>query len=118
MVVISSPAAAETGIKHDRVGRPSRCTVHAPQSPMPHPNLVPFNFNESRITHSNGVVGSKSDRSRSVPLIDIFIVAIHPDFLQTRSLSRSGSPHAYTGRARLDRYALGEIPGCGGSDSL
>ena len=26
MVATSSPAAAETGIKHDRVGRPSRCT--------------------------------------------------------------------------------------------
>jgi hypothetical protein len=67
---------------------------------MPHPNLVPFNFNESLITHSNGVVGSKSDKSRSAPLIDMFIVAIHPDFSQIRSLSRAGSLHACSGRVR------------------
>jgi len=76
MVVILSPAVAETGIKHDRIGRPSICTVHAPHSPMPHPNLVPFNFNESLITQSNGVLGSKSDSSCSAPLIDIFIYTI------------------------------------------
>src|SRR6266403_2162176 len=89
MVVISSPAAAETGIKHDRVGRPSRCTVHAPHSPMPHPNLVPFNFNESLITQSNGVLGSKSDSSCSAPFTDIFIYAI-PD-------ARAAHPNSSTG---------------------
>jgi hypothetical protein len=64
---------------------------------MPHPNLVPFNFNESRITHSNGVVGSKSDRSRLVPLIDIFIVAIHPEFCSKPGLSADLALHADAG---------------------
>ncbi len=34
------------------------------------------NFNESLSTQSNGVLGSKSDSSRSAPLTDIFIFAI------------------------------------------
>jgi hypothetical protein len=41
IVVICRPAAAVTGVTHERVAWPSRCTVQAPHSAMPQPNLVP-----------------------------------------------------------------------------
>ncbi len=58
MVVTLRPATAETGVTHERVARPSMCTVQAPHWAMPQPNLVPVMCSSSRITHSSGVSGS------------------------------------------------------------
>src|SRR4051812_44092313 len=44
------PAAAESGVWQERTGWPFRCTVHAPHSAWPHPNLVPVKPISSRIT--------------------------------------------------------------------
>src|ERR1700716_1792379 len=55
MVVIVLPAAAEIGVMQERVATPSRCTVHAPQSAMPHPNFVPVRPSSSRSVHKIGV---------------------------------------------------------------
>jgi hypothetical protein len=41
MVVIFLPIALDTGVMQDRIGRPSRWTVHAPHSATPQPNFVP-----------------------------------------------------------------------------
>ena len=41
MVVMDFPAAALKGSTQERVALPSMCTVHAPHSAMPQPNLVP-----------------------------------------------------------------------------
>mgnify|MGYP006189260605 CR=1 FL=1 len=41
-----------------RTGSPFRCTVQAPHSAMPQPNLVPFMCSSPRSTHSRGVSGS------------------------------------------------------------
>src|SRR5437016_4822345 len=60
MVVMACPTAAPTGITHDRLGMPSRCTVQAPQSATPQPNLVPFMPSRSRKTHSKGMSGDAS----------------------------------------------------------
>src|SRR5262245_37125650 len=60
MVTIFLPAAAETGVLHERMGWPSMCTVQAPHSAMPQPNLVPVIPRVSRMTHSSGVSGSTS----------------------------------------------------------
>ena len=57
IVVIFALEAAETGVMQERVGLPSKWTVQAPQSPAPHPNLVPDNASVSRRTHSSGVSG-------------------------------------------------------------
>jgi len=56
----SLPSAAEIGVTHERVGRPSRCTVHAPHSAMPQPNFVPVSPSSSRSVHSSAV--SPGDR--------------------------------------------------------
>src|SRR4029077_7208282 len=47
----------ETGVMQERVGAPSRCTVQAPHSPAPQPNLVPVSSRVSRNTQSNGLSG-------------------------------------------------------------
>jgi hypothetical protein len=60
MVVMEWPMAARTGITQARLGMPSRCTVQAPQSATPQPNLVPFMPSRSRNTHSSGMSGSAS----------------------------------------------------------
>src|ERR1051325_11282362 len=53
-------AAAESGTWQERTALPSRCTVHAPHCPRPHPNFVPVNPIFSRSTQSQGVVGLAS----------------------------------------------------------
>jgi len=58
MVVMFFPAACETGVVQERVSAPFTWTLHAPQYPAPHPNLVPVNSSVSRRTHSSGVSGS------------------------------------------------------------
>src|ERR1700733_5467943 len=60
MVVTLRPATIDSGATHDRMGLPSRWTVHAPQSAIPQPNLVPGSPATSRTAHSRGMLGSAS----------------------------------------------------------
>ena len=60
MVVISAPAARDTGKRQERVGVPFTCTVHAPHCPMPQPNFVPLRSRTSRSTQSSGMSGATS----------------------------------------------------------
>src|SRR5215470_11715933 len=64
MVVTLFPATLEIGVPHERVATPLMCTVQAPQSCKPHPNLVPVKPNVSRSTHSNGICGETSTLCR------------------------------------------------------
>src|SRR5437763_1057857 len=68
MVATDLPATADTGVWQERTGWPSRCTVQAPHSPWPQPNLVPVMPSTSRNTHKSGVSPSTST-SWGVPLI-------------------------------------------------
>src|ERR1700704_150411 len=60
MVVIFFPATAATGVTHERIGCPSSCTVQAPQSAIPQPNLVPVRPTTSRSTHKTGMSAGTS----------------------------------------------------------
>ena len=60
MVVTLRPATADSGVTQERIGLPSRCTVQAPHSAMPQPNLVPGRPATSRIAQSSGMLGSAS----------------------------------------------------------
>ena len=51
IVVIEDAPTLSMGVTHERVGAPSICTVHAPQSAMPQPNFVPVIPSTSRNTH-------------------------------------------------------------------
>src|SRR5579863_10163364 len=75
MVVMFFPPACDTGVEHERIAAPSRCTVQAPHSPAPHPNLVPVSAKVSRKTQSNGVSGGTLS-FLSVPLTRIVMSAI------------------------------------------
>src|SRR5579859_6026182 len=66
IVRISVPAALLIGTTHARTALPFWCTVHEPQSAMPHPYLVPVSPRTSRRYHSNGICGSPS-KVRSAP---------------------------------------------------
>src|SRR5207302_4808508 len=55
MVVIGRAPTVETGVTHDRVASPPRCTVHAPHCAIPQPNLVPVKPSVSRNTQSSGM---------------------------------------------------------------
>ena len=59
-MVIFACATAETGTEQERTAIPSMCTVHAPHCATPQPYFVPVRPTFSRMTHSNGVVGSTS----------------------------------------------------------
>ena len=60
MVATAAAPTAETGVKQERTALPSRWTVHAPQSPAPQPNLLPFKSSSSRSTQRSGVSPSTS----------------------------------------------------------
>ena len=60
MVVTFLAPTEETGSWHERTGSPSRCTVQAPHSAMPQPNLVPLRSSTSRSTQSRGVSAGTS----------------------------------------------------------
>ena len=58
----------------ERTAWPSNSTVHAPQSPIPHPYLAPLRFSMSRSTHKSGMSGGTSTEvatSLTVSRIDI-----------------------------------------------
>src|SRR5438132_5973799 len=60
MVPIFLPLASEMGVMHERMACPSRCTVQAPHSAAPQPNLVPVMPSVSRRAQRIGVAGSAS----------------------------------------------------------
>src|SRR5689334_14812584 len=78
MVLMRRPVTAESGVIQLRVGLPSTCTVHAPQSAMPQPNLVPVSSRKSRSTQRSGVSGSASTVC-GVPLTLSGVIAIPLD---------------------------------------
>src|ERR1043166_5925056 len=65
IVTIGRSATSSTGTRQERVATPPRCTVHAPQAPMPQPYLVPVILSSSRRTHRSGVDGSTLTSRRS-----------------------------------------------------
>src|SRR5690606_20726662 len=60
IVVISWLVTSSAVVIHERIAAPSASTVQAPQTPSPHPYLVPVRPNSSRNTSSNGLSGSVS----------------------------------------------------------
>src|SRR5262245_25011393 len=70
---------------HERTGWPSTCTVQAPQSAMPQPNLLPVSPISSRRAHSSGVSPGTSTFWR-LPLMSSAIIA--PSSLQGASTTR------------------------------
>src|ERR1700730_5381028 len=115
MVVIFPAPPAFTRVTHERIGCPSRCTVHAPHNAMPQPNLVPVRPSVSRSTHSNGMSGSTST-SVSLPLTLSLIIAPpapqHPANERALELTRAPrARHRYYTAGRARRASLPPLPG-------
>src|SRR5258708_17220703 len=57
-VVTFFPATAESGITHERIGSPSRCTVHAPHCASPQPKCGLLILRSLRKAYRSGMFGS------------------------------------------------------------
>src|SRR3984893_11297590 len=115
MVVIFLTPTAFTRVTHERIGCPSRCTVHAPHNAMPQPNLVPVRPGRERSTHSNGLSGATST-SVSLPLTLSLITAppapeppAHERALELARAHRARHRYYTAGRERC--ASLPPLPG-------
>ena len=95
MVSMRWPVASAPSTRHEHTNRPSRMTLHAPQSPVPQPSLAPMSPRWSRSTSSS--VSSNWHRySTSSPLIVVetampditFLLPAHGRSRQRASPSR------------------------------
>src|SRR5712664_3321981 len=98
MVVTALPPTCDTCVWHEKARLPSTCTMQAPQSPVPQPNLVPVSLSSSRITHSSGVLGGASE------------CAALPLTLKSNAIASSGV--AIDDFSRLRNAAI-LVPSCG-----
>ena len=62
-MVTAKPATSDTRVWHENARLPSMCTMQAPHSPVPQPNLVPVSLSSSRITHNSGVSAGACERA-------------------------------------------------------
>src|SRR6187551_1619384 len=76
IVVTADLSMLSIGVMQDRVATPSICTVQAPHSAAPQPNLVPVMPSTSRKTQSSGVSPSAS-MPCEVPLM-LIVKAMYP----------------------------------------
>src|SRR5215471_8682158 len=60
IVVMFAPPRSFMAVEQERIAALSLCTVHAPQSDIPQPNLVPVSPATSRRYQSSGMSGSPS----------------------------------------------------------
>ena len=91
IVVTCLPATAAIVVTQARIGLPSTCTVHAPQTAMPQPNLVPVYPSSSRKAHNNGVSGV-ADNCTVLPLSESEIMT----FPQRRRQEPVGRPMEFS----------------------
>lgn len=100
-----APSACAIVIWQLRTARPSMSTVHAPQSPVPQPYLVPVRFDASRIAHNNGVDGSIRYRMGWLLTVRLVTPARVDLVHATYHCVEFGTPRA-TGDLRLADIAL------------
>src|SRR5580704_4307932 len=74
MVVTFLPATIATGVWHERIALPSRCTVQAPHMPAPQPYFVPVSLRCSRTTHSSGVSGPASTVAGLLLTVKVIVI--------------------------------------------
>src|SRR3954466_2549773 len=100
MVVTLAPLTAPSVVAHERTALPLTCTVHAPQSAAPQPNLVPVSFSSSRITHRSGVLSSAfAETGLPLSLNETITSSFAPIFAQITAAVRAPSPNSALARA-------------------
>src|SRR5262249_52336518 len=103
IVVIAELPMLSIGVMQDRMARPSTCTVQAPQSAMPQPNLVPGIPSKSRTTQRSGVSPSTSTLCVLPLTLMLEAMACSP-FFQTNEATRAQTRLMAT--SMLPRVAL------------
>src|SRR5271155_1823437 len=83
IVTTSAFSTRRICVTQERTGLPLRCTVQAPHSDIPQPNLVPVSASSSRKYQSSGIVGS-SVNERWTPLTFKRIIFASRDQLMRR----------------------------------
>ncbi|MCY1376269.1 hypothetical protein D9M69_637470 [compost metagenome] len=116
MVVTSRPATASSGVTQERTAWPSRCTVQAPHSALPQPNLVPTSFISPRSTHSSGVSGSALTVAVRPLIFSVVVVVVMGVFpVRGDQASRSGRLRrrwpVNANTALATAGAMGGVPG-------
>src|ERR1043165_7752394 len=76
MVTTAWPSMSPTWIWQERTAVPSTCTVQAPHSARPPPNLVPVLPTMSRRYQSRGVSGSPFDFFASLLYVDLLMAGL------------------------------------------
>src|SRR5260370_42486119 len=89
MVVIGSVATDPTVVMQERTAWPPTRTVHAPQSPDPHPYLAPLRFNTSRSTHNRGISGETSTVAATLFTFNLIGIDSHHNSVREGDLSRT-----------------------------
>ncbi len=102
MVRTARPRTCMASIRQLATGLPSRCTVQAPQSPVPQPSLGPVRPSSSRSASSSVVVGLDEHLDRLV--VD-------------RALQESVSPRVGSSRDQCARPRQGGGQGAAGQDA-
>src|SRR5215213_8592463 len=87
IVVTSCPFALTASTVQDLTGSPSRCTVHAPQLEVSHPQWVPVSPKVSRMKWTSRRRGSTS-ASRDSPFTLTCILMAHPYLPPAPALAR------------------------------
>src|SRR5882672_8307968 len=88
IVVMDLPATSDTWVWQENARLPSMCTMHAPHSPAPQPNLVPVSLRSSLITHKRGVVDGAAEEAGFPLIVKLTDMFASPDeFLQSIALN-------------------------------
>ena len=91
MVVTDLPAALANGVTQPRTGSPSTCTVQAPHSAMPQPNLVPVMPSSSRRTQRRGVSsGALLERTCSLILSEVMVILVRGQRVGRQGMELTG----------------------------
>src|SRR5215470_3887678 len=88
------------------------CTMQAPHSPVPQPNLVPVSLRSSRSTHNSGVAGGASVdaglpfTTKLVAIASSLLVLACVDAEPDAHCRASPSGRNYSAFARIGNYCL------------
>src|SRR2546423_9591350 len=78
MVVTERPETSVNRVWQENARLPSICTMQAPHSPVPQPNLVPVSLSSSRITQRSGVYGGASDVAALLLTVKLTVIESPP----------------------------------------
>src|SRR6476659_10415695 len=99
------PATSDTWVWQENARLPSMCTMHAPHSPAPQPNLVPVSLSSSLMIHKRGVVGGAADEAGFPSIVKSVDMFAPPAELLCKRLHKTAQK-SMSQRARKSRREI------------